>query len=83
MAMALRRECRAMEALLKQCLAMGVSGASEAAMIQKCLMSSRSTMLEIVGLPKRPGRVPAQQIKQIQEAVGEEIEITQAVCQVE
>ncbi len=74
-ALALRRECRMMEDLLGTCLAMGVAGASGAAQIRKCLIASRSMMLELLGVPKRPGRrsVDDRILTRLEAAIPEEI----------
>lgn len=76
-ALRLRREGRAWEKLHDSCVALGPAGVENAAIAAKALAGIRSTLFEIAGLPKRPGRIPDDVVKIAREAVAEEITIEQ------
>lgn len=77
MGMSLRRELRNWEKLVRSATEMGLPGIEIAALANKELNRSREIMLQLVGLPKRPGRIPEEQVKRIAEAIPEEITIEQ------
>ena len=74
-AMSLRREANAWSRKLESCMSLGVAGIEAAAICQKNLMATREMMLEIVGMPKRPGRavVNDRVVREIRDLVPEEI----------
>lgn len=74
-ALGVRRDYRTWAKIQQAALSMGDVGVENAARAAKVLAELRGLMLDLVGYPKRPGRVPPEQIRQIQEAIPAEITI--------
>ena len=77
-ALGVRRDYRTWSKIQDSALSLGEVGVENAAKAAKVLGELRSLMLDLVGYPKRPGRVPPEQIRQIQEAIPAEIVVDDA-----